>query len=376
MFAKVVFQATAGLYTQFLNFLAENNIQLSEINHTSFGFTAVCYGEDYFFIARNSKKFQTKIRIVEKKGAYFHFRKIKRRKGVIVASVMFLILVYIFSNIIWVVNIHTADNRLKNIIAAQLFSYNIYPGAIYTEEKLERVADKIMLENDSLGYITLNFYKGTLDCNIYQRTNREEYINNLGADNIVAMKSGVITDIRVYDGFSQVTLGQSVFAGETLVSNIYTDKYGNIYTGWTRAYIEAACEEIYTVFIPFSKKANLLTGTQSSDISIYFLDNEFEVKKDDNMGNENSLKTEKLEYYSFMGFRFPLTVKMVTYYHTEEKTIEKDTSIALSYGKLQLEHMIKNDEKLKKEISRTYDYNLQQDGIIVRCKVSGIYEIT
>ncbi len=376
MFAKVVFQVTAGLYMQFLNFLAENDINLSEIRYTSLGFTAVCYGEDYFFIAKNSKKFQSKVRIVKKKGLYFNFRCFKKRKGLAAAAVLFFIVTYIFSNIIWIININTDQKPLKNLLAKQLFEENIFAGSFYSEEKLADAIENIMLENEQLGYMTLNFYKGTLQCNIYERTNREEYINNLGMNNIYSRKNGVITDIRVYDGYSQVTLGQSVMAGDLLVSNLYTDKHGNIYTGKTRAYIEAACDESYSVFIPFSKKAQLLTGEKAEDVSLYLAGSEFKIKTADISSWQNSLKHEKMEYFSFLGFHLPLTVKTTVYYRTEEKTVEKDILTALSYGKTQLEHIITNDEKLKKEKEREFHYTIHPDGLTVICNLSGIYEIT
>ena len=36
----------------FLNFLTDNNITLENIKNTPIGFTAVCQGKDYFFIAK------------------------------------------------------------------------------------------------------------------------------------------------------------------------------------------------------------------------------------------------------------------------------------------------------------------------------------
>ena len=94
MVSKVVFQATAGLSVEFINFLSENNIQLWDIVYNPLGFTAVCYGEDYFFIASNSKKFQVKVRIICKKGIIFKLLKLKRRKGIIVSALLFLLLNY------------------------------------------------------------------------------------------------------------------------------------------------------------------------------------------------------------------------------------------------------------------------------------------
>jgi len=374
--AKIVFRATAGLYIQFLNFLKENEVSLSKIEKDTLGFSAICDSKDYFFIAQNSRKFQTKVRIVKKKGLYFKIRKLLKRKGIWVSVVLFYLMIFLYSHLIWDINIKTEDLQLKNKIAGQLFNRGIYAGSIYSDETLNQAADKIMLANQSLGYITLNFYKGVLDCNIYKRTDKEDYIYDLGTDNIYAAKSGIVTDIRVYDGYSHLQLGQSVSQGDIIVSNIYTDRHGNIFTGKTRAYIEAVCDETYRVFVPYEKEVRILTGLSDEYKSIFFAGNEFTLHYADLTGWYGSVKTEKIEYFSFMGFRFPFTVKTATYHQTRQLEVKKDISVALSYGKLQLQHIIENDVKLKKEITRHYSYINHDGGLEVICNISGIYEIT
>ena len=374
--AKVCFYACAGLYIDFLNYLGENDISLQSIKTDSLGFTAICDSRDYFFIAKSSKKFQTKVRMVNKIGIYFKIRSIFQRKGLLVAVIVFCILSYLYSEIIWNINIKTDDIQLKNEIAGQLFCNGIYAGSCYDKEVFTKAAENIMITNNSLGYITLNFYKGTLDCNVYIKENKVDYISQLSEDNIYAQKNGIITDIRVYEGFSQLQTGQSVSKGDVLVSNLYTDRHGNTYSVKTRAYIEAACEEIYSIFVPFEKDIELLTGTEEKEISVLFDNREYKLGKADLTTQNSYMKREKLEYFSVLGFHFPLTVKTVTYYHTDNKTVTKDVSVALAYGKLQLQHIISNDEKLKKEYTREYSYKLYQDGLQVSCLLNGIYEIT
>ena len=374
--AKILFSATAGLYIQFLNFIKDNEINLYQIKLSPLGFTAICDADDYFFIAKSGRKFQTKVRIEKKKGLYFRIRKLLTRKGIFTAVILFFVMNIVYSNLIWDIDIHTDDATIKNEIVCQLYKQGIYPGSIYDKNLLHNAVEYIMLENQHLGYITLNFYKGILDCNIYRKTVKEDYISDLGPDNIYASKSGIITDIRVYDGFSQVQLGQSVSQGDILVSNSYTDRHGNNYTGKTRAYIEAECDCTYTVFVPYEKCIRLLTGKSEINKTVLFAGKEFILLQADTTGWYDSVKTEKIEYFSFMGFRFPLTVKTDTYYQTRLLTVTKELSTALSYGKLQLHHIIENDIKLKKEYTRNFTYKTCDDGLRVICDISGIYEIT
>ena len=126
--AKILFSATAGLYIQFLNFIKENEINLYHIKLSPLGFTAICDADDYFFIAKSSRKFQTKVRIEKKKGLYFRIRKLLTRKGIFTAVILFFVMNIVYSNLIWDIDIHTDDATIKNEIVCQLYKQGIYPG--------------------------------------------------------------------------------------------------------------------------------------------------------------------------------------------------------------------------------------------------------
>ena len=79
MFAKVKFEVTAGFVNDFLNYLAEKQIEVSDIERTTFGFLAVCRAQDYKTVSKAGKKFQCRVRIAEKKGIYFLMRKPLKR---------------------------------------------------------------------------------------------------------------------------------------------------------------------------------------------------------------------------------------------------------------------------------------------------------
>ncbi len=125
MIAKVRFCAYSGLSNEFLNYLCENDIAVFSIVFDQFGFTAVCYAEDYKFIARAGKKYQVKVRITEKKGLWFSFRFLLKRKGILLGIALSGVMMFFFSFLIWDININTTDETLKNELVAQLFNRDI-----------------------------------------------------------------------------------------------------------------------------------------------------------------------------------------------------------------------------------------------------------
>ena len=376
MIAKVRFCAYSGLSSEFLNYLCENDIAVFSIVFDQFGFTAVCYAEDYKFVARAGKKYQVKVRITEKKGLWFSFRFLLKRKGILLGIALGGVMMFFFSFLIWDIGINTADETLKNELTVQLFNRNIYPGVFCTDEKLVKAEKELLYINDKIKYISLNFYKGVLNCEINLKTDREDYLSGMKNENIYARLSGIISDLRVYEGYSVVQLGQSVTEGDVLVSCEYTDKHNNHYTSATRAYIEAICDKTYSVEIPFNKKEEIFTGEAFTEKTIYFLGNEKTIETVADSVKQNSVSKSHIEYFTFFGFHLPFTVKTTHYYRLQQVNITSDSLTARKIGQLQLEYMVQSDEKLKQEINRQYEYILGESSIVVHCHINGCYDIT
>ena len=376
MFPKVRFEVSAGLYIDFLNYMLEKQWHIFNIVSTRFGFRAVCYAEDYKTIAEASRRYQCKVRIIEKTGIYFTLRKIKKRKGLLVGAALFLILSFAFSYLIWDIKINTEDVVMKNEVVKRLYNCDIKPGSFYTEDKLLQAEENIIRSIDGISYLSLNFYKGLLVCETAPRSYKANYISDRTQQNIYSKMSGIITDIRVYTGYSQVELGQSVSQGDLLVSDSTTDIFGNTYYSDTRAYIEALCNKTYSVFIPFEKTEQLLTGQMDKDILLEFLDTEISIKTADLSQWQASTEKSKIQFFSLFGFHLPMTVKTIYHYQLADMKIETDTLTARAIARLQLQNMIDNDILLKNETDRSYDYIISEEGLQLNCIVTGNYQIS
>lgn len=374
MIPKVLFSVESGMYSEFLNYLIDEGFSIFDIKSEELGFSAICYAKDYKKISRISHKFQCRVRLKNKIGIYFKID--TSRKGIVVGSIIFTFLLIAFTRIIWIVNINTNDLTLKNNIAAILYSQNICAGTYFKKEKLEKAKEVIMIENNDIGEVTLNFYRGVLNCEIYPRLKKEEYTINEKEGDIQAQLSGIVTDLRVYSGFSNVELGQSVSQGDIIVSCLHTDEFNNVYYQKTNAYIEALCDKKYTVYIPYNKECNLYTGKESKEICLNRLGKNYNLNKAKNDKWTNSTFVKKVRGFSFLGFHFPFTVEETTYYQIEKFKVENNDESAKNIGKLQIQHMISNDIKLKREKNREYNFIPKDDGILVECTVTGYYEIT
>ena len=375
MYPKVKFYVEGGMYSEFLNSLTES-FSLLNITPEKLGFTATCYASDYKHIARLSKKFQCRISIKEKIGFYFKINKFTGRKGVRAGIVIYLILSFIFSHIVWNISINTTDLNLKSEILNSLYRQGIHAGSYFEKQKLADACKNTMIELEDYADISLNFYKGVIHCNVNKRYIKEDYLKGTNDGDIKSSLSGIVTDVRVYSGFPKVETGQSVSAGDVIVACIELDQFNNVYYEKTRAYIEALCDKTYSVYIPYEKECDLYTGETSKEIHINILNKKFKIK--DSNCNEWNDKTSvsKVKYLSFLGFHLPITTEETTFYRIETFKISNDALSLDEIAKYQIRQMIQNDVKLKEEVRKTYDYKLKDDGLQLICTVNGYYEIT
>jgi len=374
--SKVTFEIISGLYCEFLNHLVENEFYISSAESTKFGIKATCLASDYKDIARLAKKFQCRTKIVAKKGIYFKIRKILKRKGLLMGAAMVFLYLFLFSRVIWCIDVISPDEKITVDVYSMLYANGIYAGSVFSQEKNNGTVQQIFMEVDNIGYLTMNFSKGVLTCKIDPAINKLPYLESSTSGNIVATESGIIEDLRVYKGFSQVQIGQSVYKGDILVSATYLDRNGTLQQVMPRAYIKAICEKEYTAQIDFEKDIWLRTGEVQQQTVIKLLDKKFYVQKADTE-KWNRYDTEKsFEYMSFMGFRLPATIEKTKFYNKEMIHIARDESAAYSAGLKVIEAMIKSDRALIDIQSKDISQNADEKSLTINCKIQGYYDIT
>ncbi|MBR5520843.1 MAG: sporulation protein YqfD [Oscillospiraceae bacterium] len=376
MFARVIFTVRYGYYSDFLNEILNQEITLENVQQAEYGFTACCYAEDYIKISRMAAGFQCRTKIVRKKGMYFLLKPYIKRKGLILSRLLLPVLCCFYGCVIWKIDIKTTDDVIKNKIACSLYNQGIYRGNICTKDKLTDAQRLLMLENKDLGYVTLNFYKGILTCEVYKRDEKKDEKNTYEYRDIVSQLTGVVRDVRVYRGFSNVQPGQPVSAGDILVRYNETDSKNRYYESQTAAYIAGECEKKYSVFIPYDKKVAVYTGQQYSEETVNFLGKEFNIKPNEITNLSMCTKQSSITTGNFGGFILPFTVKKVTYSVMEYVQISTELPEIRNIAQTQLNNMIINDRKLEKEFYRNYDYRLETDGISAVCTVDGLYIMT
>ncbi len=376
MTSKVYFEVYSGLYCEFLNYLVEKEIFVSLIKSTDFGFTATCMAKDYKKIARAAKNFQCKTKIIRKNGLYFKSRKVLARKGIVLSAALVFLYVFLFSKLIWRIDIIAPSKNITEDVNSILYENNCYAGAVFNQEKNQNIIQKIFMDVDNVGYVTLNFYKGILTCKVDATINKMPYLENSTSGNITASLDGVIEELEIYNGFSDIQIGQTVLKGDILVEPTYVDRNGTLQQVMPRAFIKAYCLKEYSAQTDFNKEVSIRTGKYTEQVSLKFIGKKILIKKADIDAYKQYESEKYFENITILGFSLPLTKETIRFYEKESVNIEKDEQSAYDAAKKAVDTTIKSDTSLLVADKYEYYSKTTEDGVTVFCRVYGHYDIT
>ena len=375
MYSKLKIEIISGLYNDLLNHLIEKGFLISSIKSTQFGVQFICRPQDYFEIAKTAKKYQCRTRIIQRKGIYFLLKKTVSRKSITVSAVSVLIYIFLFSKLIWRIDVISPDSQINNAVYNLLHNNDVYAGAVFSQEKNQNIIQQIFMDVEDVGYVTMNFYKGVLTCKVDPVTERKQYLENLASGNITASQNGVIEDLRIYSGFSDIKTGQTVTKGQILVSSTYIDRNGKLHSVKPRAYIKAACVKKYTAQVDMDKTVWIRNGEKAEKTVLKTMGINIPLKNE-NIRDFFVYDTEKsFRYINFLGFNLPFTVEKTEYYKKEQADLKKDEQTALAAAKDIVHTLIKNDISLEKVESKNYEYSVSGDVLTLVCTVQGYYDI-
>lgn len=376
MTSKVYFEVYSGLYCEFLNYLVEKEIFVSLIKSTDFGFTATCMAKDYKKIARAAKKFQCKTKIIRKNGLYFKSRKVLARKGIVLSAALVFLYVFLFSKLIWRIDIIAPSKNITEDVNSILYENNCYAGAVFNQEKNQNIIQKIFMDVDNVGYVTLNFYKGILTCKVDATINKMPYLENSTSGNITASLDGVIEELEIYNGFSDIQIGQTVLKGDILVEPTYVDRNGTLQQVMPRAFIKAYCLKEYSAQTDFNKEVFIRTGKYTEQVALKLIGKKILIKKADIDAYKQYESEKYFENITILGFSLPLTKETIRFYEKESVNIEKDEQSAYDAAKKAVDTTIKSDTSLLVADKYEYYSKTTEDGVTVFCRVYGHYDIT
>ena len=246
---QVRFKATGSSPERLLNLAAARGIPLWDPQPVEGGIAAGMSARDYRRIRPLARRARVKTQVTERSGLPFFLRKCRGRSGLFAGAAAGMILLVVLSQFLWSYEIVGADHISEQAIRGVLAQNGIVPGVPKASLDVERVERGCLRQLDTLSWMSVNL-QGCTACVEVREKDKKPEIMRLEPANIKAARDGVITDIRVRQGFTQIKKGSGVVKGQLLVSGVNQTGQGGTRFVRADADIQAEYTEEKTLDVP------------------------------------------------------------------------------------------------------------------------------
>ena len=209
-----------------VNELLRSGINVWGVTAHSGEITCCVSRADYPAVQELCRGTSRRVHIKAKRGLPFIMSKHRRRSGLAVGLLCYIVIFRVLSLFIWNVEICEFDTMSRASVTETLGRVGIYEGVRSDFESLKRMQTSAMIEFGNLSWITINADGSRAEVNATEKLPAVE--NDDSPRNIKASIDGQIIRADVYKGTAAVRSGDAVVRGDLLISGVVENASGSV----------------------------------------------------------------------------------------------------------------------------------------------------
>lgn len=359
LFGRLYFEITGQNVERFLNLCAKNDVVLWDLKASGKGY--------HFFIRKKSgeelenlaKKTNIQIKLLGRSGLPFFLLEHRKRKVLFFSVFMALLAMFSLSQFIWEITVSGCEVYSESDILKYVTT-NYYKAGTYKRKiDCNQLEEHLREDYEEIAWVSCSVQGTRLHVEIKETLDRKTKQNPKKPCDIVANKSGTVTEVIVKSGTPLVSVGDKIKKGSTLISGLiyyYSDDFQVTETDKIKAdgEIRMQTREAYKETIPMEFYEKKITRKKKKIKSIYLGGYEWKFPQEE-LKNHMNVVEEKYPLKLGTSFYLPTGIYMRTYQSYE--------SVKKAYTPKQAQ------EKLKTRLQQ-YLKKKKQKGIkIIRCHV-------
>lgn len=343
----------------FINLATRSQIELWDIERLRDGQVKLKVRLKHFFLLKRIlRKTNTRMHILQKRGLPFLFRSVFQRKGFIGGAVLFFLLLYMLSSVIWKVEVTGTENIPEDFVLQVAHDLGLKSGAFKSNFKdLQYVQKQLQDRIEDASWVGVNMNGVVVKITIVEKV-KPNHVEENKPRHLVAKKKAIVQKFTAEAGKPKITRYQLVNPGDILISGIIGEE-GNP----MRQQVVAAKGEVWgetwydsIISIPLKQEYDRLTGEFYTNY--YLLLGSWKIKVwGFHNSEENMMVKQEYDhsYLTLFDYRFPLGWEKEKSHLLEKQVITRSEqeakNIALDMGRKKLlqdlgEGTIIKDEKV------------------------------
>lgn len=203
---------------RFFNMCRLHDIDLWNIKKENETCMCEVYAADFKRLVPFLRKTGTRARVVKKSGLPFYFPFLKKRIIFFIGVAACLAMLNFVTDYVWAIeyigNLQISDDEMTDFLKGQNIHYGVKKESIHCEEEEKNLRERF----ENVTWTSIYFEGTKLYVEVKENEKSEPAQKRVKGTDIVANEGGVITSIITRNGVPKVKAGDSVEAGDVLVS--------------------------------------------------------------------------------------------------------------------------------------------------------------
>ncbi len=266
---------------RFINICMHRNIPVNDLKRC--GNNRIIFKTDintFKHIRLPAKRTKSSVKIIKRAGLPFLIKRYKKKRLVIISSLIILGIVWYASNHVLGITVFGNTRISTNIIRETLKESGLRLGMKTKDVVANTIRNNMMNKLSDLAWVGINANGSRVYIEIVERIEKEEGVDkNAPACDLVAKCDGEIEEIIVREGQAVVNIGSGVRKGDVLVSGIVDNPIDGFSYVHARGDVFAKTRYIKTKAYPLSYTERIKTGKKKTRFFLMIKDKKIDIFK-------------------------------------------------------------------------------------------------
>ena len=314
--------------------------------------------------------------VVKRRGIPVLFSRYRFRFGIPLGILLATLLVFFAGRVVWDIRIE-GNERISSAAVRQLLAdQGVRVGSYIPALNTDRIENRILLSTDQISWISVNLVGNVAEVQIREREAQEVRQRLTLPANLVAKKSGLVEEVRIFRGKVMVSAGKTVEKGDLLVSGLYDSRMVGFRYTRASGQVMARVTDEYFIEIPYEYDTIVYTGEEYCDKSLNFFG--FSINFSKNSGKEGVLydKIDIVENYCLLeGISSPLELRTTRYLAYRQVTARRSVAEAQELAYFELERRLGSIAEGGVILRKTVTATVGEDSFLLYCVVVSVEDI-